>query len=266
MAGQGMGNPATGLNVRIKITLAYDGGKYCGWQLQKDRPTIQGFIEDALEKICSKQVRVHGSGRTDSGVHALGQVAHFDPPENRVRLPWQKALNALLPDSIRVIRSAATDQNFHARFSALSKTYSYTLWTGPDFVYPQRRHYVWKTGPLDPGAISLAAKSLVGLHDFRSFMNTGTFVSSTWREIKEISFGTGLYPQELVIRVRAEGFLKQMARNIVGALVLTGRKKYPPHYLEQILSGGKRALAPATAPARGLCLESVEYPDQCGAH
>ncbi len=246
--------------------MAYDGSKYCGWQLQKDRPTIQGSIEEALKKICSRPVRVHGSGRTDSGVHALGQVAHFDPPESKNGLPWHKALNSLLPGSIRVIRSLALDQDFHARFSAVSKTYSYTIWTEPDFVFPQRKNYVWQAGPLGLKAMKDASLSLLGKHDFRAFMNTGTMVSSTWREIKQISFDSGLYPQELVIRVRADGFLKQMVRNIVGALVVIGRKKYPDNYLEQILFARNRILAPATAPARGLCLEQVEYPERTGVH
>ncbi len=252
--------------MRIKLTLAYDGTGYEGWQLQKAGPTIQGFIEDAIKTICGLRIRVHGSGRTDSGVHALGQVAHFDTSDHKAPLPWQKALNSILPDSIRVIRSQTVNQDFHARFSAISKTYSYTLWTEPDFVFPQRRNYVWKTGPLDLEAMKNASDFLLGIQDFRAFMNSGTIVRSTLREVKSISFDSGLYPQELAIRITADGFLKQMVRNIAGALVIIGRKKYPPDHLKQVLSSGNRTLAPATAPARGLCLECVRYPGKHGAH
>lgn len=249
-------------DARIKITLAYDGGKYHGWQLQKDRPTIQGFIEEALKRICAQPVRVHGSGRTDAGAHATGQVAHFDPPDNKAGIPWQKALNAILPPSIRVIRSMAPGPEFHARYSAISKTYSYSLWTDPDFVLPQRRNYVWKTGPLNLRAMKEASCCLLGRHDFRAFMNTGTPVTSTLRQVTRVSFDPGFYPQELVFRITADGFLKQMVRNIVGALVIAGGRKYPGDYLEQILSAKKRCLAPATSPARGLCLENVQYSDE----
>lgn len=248
--------------MRIKLTLAYDGTNYHGWQLQKNQPTIQGIVENNLAQICSRPVRIHGSGRTDAGVHALGQTAHFDPPTNQAELPWQKALNSLLPESIRIIQARLMDNDFHARFSALSKTYSYSLWTEPDFVLPQRRNYVWKTGPLDMDALKHASASLLGTHDFRTFMNKGTKVNTTWRKITNISFYPGLYPQELVVKITADGFLKQMVRNIVGALVLIGRKKYSRDYILQILKTKNRDKAPATAPARGLCLESVEYLQQ----
>lgn len=252
--------------MRIKLTLAYDGGDYHGWQVQKDRPTIQGVMEDALKKICSIPVRVHGSGRTDAGVHASGQVAHFDVPEGKTGIPWQQALNSILPESVRVIRSMAVNKDFHSRFSVISKTYSYTFWTESDFVLPQRRNYVWKTGPLDVDSMRGASLFLLGKKDFRALMNTGTRVRSTWREVKGISFASGLYPQELVFTITADGFLKQMVRNIVGVLVVIGLNKYPSTFLEQTLSAGKRGLAPATSPARGLCLEYVEYPDQYSAH
>ncbi|MFP4083359.1 MAG: tRNA pseudouridine(38-40) synthase TruA [Desulfonatronovibrio sp.] len=252
--------------MRVKLTLAYDGTGYHGWQLQKNQQTIQGIVEKSLARICSRAVRVHGSGRTDAGVHALGQTAHFDPPGNLAGLPWQKALNSLLPESIRIIEARSVNDNFHARYSAISKTYSYSLWTEQDFVLPQRRYYVWKTGPLNLQALEDASASLAGTHDFKAFMNKGTKVHTTWRRINDISFHPGLYPQELVIKITADGFLKQMVRNIVGALVIVGRGKYQRDYLLRILDTQDRNKAPATAPARGLCLENVEYPLQHSAH
>jgi tRNA pseudouridine38-40 synthase len=263
VAGQRMERqPRTWENMRIKLTLAYDGSEYKGWQLQKNDPTIQGFVEDAIGKICGFRVPVHGSGRTDSGVHALGQTAHFDPPGDKVSLPWQRALNSILPDSIRVVRSQTVSPDFHARFSAVSKTYSYTLWTESDFIFPQRKNFVWQTGRLNLEAMKKASDFILGTRDFRAFMNSGTTVENTIRQVRTISFDSGFYPQELVIRVSADGFLKQMVRNIIGALVVIGRKKYPPDHLRQVLFSGHRILAPATAPARGLCLECVRYPGE----
>lgn len=252
--------------VRVKLTLAYDGSGFHGWQLQPDAPTVQGCIEKALERICSRPVRIHGSGRTDAGVHALGQVAHFDQPENKASVPWQKALNAILPDSIRVTRSLILGPDFHARFSAVSKTYCYNLWLEPDYVFPQRRNFVWKTGPLDLESMKKGSDLLVGKHDFRAFMNSGTEVRSTQRKVTGISFIQGLYPQELAVRITADGFLKQMARNIIGALVSVGRHKNHWTKLSRFLSDKTRPLTPATAPARGLCLEKVEYPEKYRAH
>lgn len=246
--------------MRVKLTLAYDGTDFHGWQLQKNSNTIQGVMEQTLEKICSVPIRIHGSGRTDAGTHALGQVAHFDPPPGRSDIPWQKALNSILPTSIRVIKANKTDKDFHARFSCMAKTYSYTLWTESDFLYPQRRNFVWQTGRIDLHLMEQATKHLLGKQDFKSFMNKGTAVNSTYREIFSCSFGPGLYPQELVFKVKADGFLKQMVRNIMGALADIGRKKYPPDYLAWLIRLKKRENAPATAPAKGLCLEKVEYP------
>ncbi|WP_035243854.1 tRNA pseudouridine(38-40) synthase TruA [Desulfonatronovibrio hydrogenovorans] len=246
--------------MRIKLVLAYEGTRYHGWQLQKDTMTIQEVVEQALAKICDHKIRVHGSGRTDAGTHALGQVAHFDPPDSKAHIPWQRALNSVLPESVRVVKSCQVDREFHARFSALSKTYSYTLWTEQDFVYPHRRRYVWKTGPLDMEAMTLACRHITGIHDFKSFMNAGTPVANTRRRVFSAGLCEGFHPCELVFMIKADGFLKQMVRNIVGSLVAIGRGKFPPEHMAEILDFRNRSLAPPTAPARGLCLERVEYP------
>lgn len=247
--------------MRVRITIAYDGTRYHGWQVQPGRPTIQGCLEQALEKICSSRTGVHGSGRTDAGVHATGQTAHFDPPEKTLGLPWQKALNSILPSSIRIVRAQAAPEHFHARFSAQSKTYSYTFWTENNFVLPQRRNYVWKTGSLDLDIMQKALQHLLGRRDFACFMNTGTPVSSTVRNIIRARFSQGLYPQERVLWITADGFLKQMVRNIAGTLVCAGRGKLKPAEIEHLIFMKDRSLTPATAPAQGLCLERVNYPD-----
>ncbi|NCC24830.1 MAG: tRNA pseudouridine(38-40) synthase TruA [Deltaproteobacteria bacterium] len=246
---------------RIKIVLAYVGTGFNGWQIQAGGRTVQGVVETCLARLCADRIRVHGSGRTDSGVHALGQVAHFDPPAERFHIPWQRALNSVLPPDISVIHSETVNDSFHARFSATAKEYSYTLWLEPDFVLPQRMPFVWAVGPLDVNAMDAASKYLIGEHDFSAFQNVGTTVSSTHRTIHALDIDTGPSDRELVLRFRADGFLKQMVRNLVGLLHDVGRGRTNLDRARSILKSGDRALGPATAPARGLCLERVFYPE-----
>ena len=244
---------------RIKLTLAYIGTNFCGWQVQKNSPTIQGALEEAIARICQQPIRVHGSGRTDAGVHALGQVAHFDVPDDKAHIPWQKALNSLLPEDISVLKVEFVSDDFHARYSARSKTYTYTFWTEKKYVLPWRKDYVWPVGHLDLDLIKKASNYLLGEHDFKSFMNVGTPVQNTVRTIYKIDFKAGFYPQELIMSVQANGFLKQMVRNIAGLIKCIGKKKFHLQEIKNILHKKDRTLAPATAPARGLCLEKVEY-------
>ncbi len=250
--------------IRLKLILAYQGTEFCGWQLQPAASgrTVQGCLEAALEKLCGRPVRVHGSGRTDAGVHALGQVAHADVPQTRANIPWRAALNATLPPDIAVLDATFVDEDFHSRFSALAKTYSYALWHEPGFLLPQRRAFVWdvgRHGPPDPVLMDEAAALLAGTHDFAAFQNTGTPVSHTVRTIHEISRHQGVTPHETVWRFRADGFLKQMVRNLMGCLVAAGRGKVSALNIRSLLTERRRSLAPATAPASGLCLEHVEY-------
>lgn len=245
--------------IRLKLTLAYDGTFFKGWQLQKEDSTIQGVLEAAVARIIGRQARVQGAGRTDSGVHALGQVAHVDIPAAKAHVPWQRALNCLLPDSVSVVAVEPVSRDFHARFGAVSKTYAYTLWTTRAFVYPQRRKYVWDCGPLDLDALDAALPHFLGTHDFRAFMNVGTPVRHTVRTVTRLERCPGLCGHEQVLRIEADGFLKQMVRNITGCLVEVGRGKVPPETVRTILDERDRTLAPATAPARGLCLERVVY-------
>lgn len=244
---------------RIKLTLAYIGTNFCGWQVQKNGPTIQGTLEEAITKICQQFIRVHGSGRTDAGVHALGQVAHFDIPSDKASIPWQKALNSLLPKDISVLKAEFVSENFHARYSAKSKTYTYTFWTEKKYVLPWRKDYVWPVGPLDMDLLKKASAYLLGEHDFKSFMNVGTPVKNTVRNVYMLEFRPGFYPQELVMSIRANGFLKQMVRNIAGLIKCIGKKELPLQKVKDIIHKKDRTLAPATAPAQGLCLEQVEY-------
>ncbi len=246
---------------RIRLTLAYDGTEYCGWQFQPRDRTVQGEIEKALGKIFEMSSRVHGSGRTDTGVHAMGQVCHFDCPDERVGVLWQRALNSLLPPDVRVLDYALVPDEFHSRYSARAKTYEYTLWHQQDFCLPHRRYYTWKCGPVDFSRMEAAAEVLMGEHDFAAFQNVGTPVKSTVRTLTDISRHPGPTEFETVWRFTATGFLKQMVRNLMGCMVACGRGKLTPEEVAAILDSADRTRAPATAPPHGLSLVSVEYPD-----
>lgn len=244
---------------RIRLTLAYDGTDFSGWQLQPRDRTVQGELETALGEILGTPPRVHGSGRTDSGVHAMGQIAHFDSPPERTGMPWQRALNSLLPKDVRVLEAAVVDDEFHARYSAKSKTYEYILWHTREFCLPQRRRFVWACGPVDFAAMDEAAHALTGEHDFAAFQNVGTPVKSTVRTITKLSRSRGINEHETVWRFSADGFLKQMVRNIMGCLVACGRGRISPDDVRRILDSADRSQAPATAPPQGLSLISVDY-------
>jgi len=249
---------------RLKLTLAYKGTRFAGWQLQQrpgaDAPrTVQGCVEEALARIVGSHCRVHGAGRTDAGVHALGQVAHVDVPEARADITWQPALNHHFPGDLAVVRVEHVPGDFHARFDAREKTYAYTLWLERGYVLPQRSHYVWPVGPLDLAAMAQAAEVFEGEHDFAGFQNTGSEVASTVRTLLSVRQHPHETFPELTLRFTATGFLKQMVRNLTGCLVAVGQGRLQPEDVEQLLQGRDRTQAPATAPARGLTLERVCY-------
>lgn len=253
---------------RVRLTLAYDGTRFHGWQIQDvpgEKPrTVQGVVEKALARITGETPRIHGAGRTDAGVHALDQNAHFDAPESMAELPWQKALNALLPKDVRVMGADTVDAGFHSRFNAISKTYAYSFWLDSRYVLPQRRHFTWHPGPLDESAMLEAAELIIGSHDFAGFQNTGTEVGSTVRTVSELAPGAvedlDATRMEMVWRISADGFLKQMARNIFGLLAAVGRGRLEPSDAAEILDSRDRTRVHyATAPARGLTLAKVRY-------
>lgn len=249
---------------RLKLTLAYVGTSFDGWQSQPGGNTVQDTLEAALARIANEPVRCMGSGRTDAGVHALGQAAHCDVPASRQDVDWRKALNSLLPPTVRVLEARPVPDTFHAQFCALGKTYAYSLWPARGFCLPQRLPYVWQCGPLDLAHVRAAADELAGRHDFASFMNVGTPVAHTVRTLSPIEIAEpppaapGL-PGEVVLRFTADGFLKQMVRNLVGCLVLAGKGKLSPEDVRMIRMAQNRARAPETAPPQGLCLERVDY-------
>jgi tRNA pseudouridine38-40 synthase len=274
-----------------RLTLAYDGTDFRGWQVQPGERTIQGELQAALGRVCGESPLPQGSGRTDAGVHALGQVASFAlaapiPPEN-----LQRALNRTLPPAIRILEAKTVRSNFHARHSAVAKTYVYRLFRGaicPPFLSPYVYACSW---PMDVAALQKSARLFVGRHDFLSFAATDpdlanrgldenaeqeqrpiprpgfqteppvlptirTIFSSAW-EARPSPDG-----ELLVYRIRGSGFLHHMVRNLVGTMLDVGRGRLSADAIPGILAARSRAAAGPTAPARGLFLHSVEYDEQ----
>lgn len=250
-----------------KLTLAYDGTDFHGWQVQPGRGTIQGELADAIDRITGERVLPQGSGRTDAGVHARAQVASCElaaaiPPEN-----LHRALNRTLPAAIRVLSAEHAAPEFHARYSVVAKSYEYRLYRGeicPPWI---ARHVYALHWPLDVKKMQQAAALVIGEHDFTSFAatdpdlatrqsgadgapnNIRTIFSSTWTEEEDL----------LIYKVRGNGFLHHMVRNLVGTFLDAGRSHIAPEDITTILQRKSRSAAGATAPARGLWLDRVEY-------
>jgi len=280
-----------------KLTLAYDGTDFSGWQIQPGEPTVQGELQAALGRVTGESPLPQGSGRTDAGVHALGQVASFElqaniPPEN-----LQRALNRTLPEAIRILESRTTPSTFHARHSAVSKTYEYRVFRGavcPPFLARYVHACAW---PMDAGALERSARMFEGQHDFLSFAATDPDLASREASLNPESErapegpmasaleSTGLDPiakqgairtiysskwerrqsengDLLIYRVRGNGFLHHMVRNLVGTMLDVGRGYMDIERIPAILAARSRAAAGPTAPAQGLFLYSVEYDEQ----
>lgn len=255
---------------RLRLTLAYAGTKYNGWQRQVldtgELPTVQGIVEKEISRICKTKIHLQGSGRTDSGVHADCQVAHCDIPEERTKLNWQLALNTALPNDIRVKDFALVDDNFHALFDVEKKAYTYSLWLNKDYVPPKLFPYTWACGELDLTAMDAAIPYLLGEHDFSFAQNQGTKLHSTVRtlyEIKRTNYEEQIVsnPQnfELQITFIANGFLKQMVRNLVGLLVACGKGKVDVQTIPELIASKDRKKSPQTAPPQGLTMSQIWY-------
>ena len=252
----------------LKLTVAYDGTEYVGWQRQAAGASIQGCLEAALRDIEGAPVSVLGAGRTDAGVHALGQVAGVRLEAGIAPGALARALNARLPADIRVVASEAVPDTFHARFDAVAKSYRYRLAHGP-VMSPFLRRYAWHVRePLDVEAMTEAGRMLVGEHDFAAFQAAGGSVRTTVRTVFGLTVrraspaSTGADAggaDTTVIEVRGSGFLRHMVRTIAGTLVDVGRGRRGPGEVERALLAADRAAAGPTAPPRGLFLLGVEY-------
>lgn len=239
----------------LKIT--YDGTTFCGWQIQPNGPSIQAHLQEALCVFLKHPTWIVGAGRTDAGVHALAQIAHFETPQILDPLRAIRALNHLLPPSIRVKALVAVDESFHARFSAVGKEYHYHLWTqeGIDpFVRPYRTYF---RRPFSLPLLKEAAKHFQGKRDFSTFTNLGTPVKSTVRTIHRLD----IVPQDGGLRLEFEGdgFLYKMVRNIVGTLLEIATEKRSIHTLPSLFEKRDRRLGGIAAPASGLFLVRVIY-------
>ncbi len=243
--------------MRVKLTISYDGTELCGWQVQKNGVSAQGLIEDAIFKATGERVRVTGSGRTDAGVHAAGQVAHFDTSSSVPAERFYMAINAYLPPSVRVLKSEAAAENFHACNSAKKKTYVYSLYVS-DVEKPLKERYAVRVDDgIDIEKMRAAAEEFVGEHDFAAYKASGSAAKTTIRTIYALSVES--FGEDIKITVCGNGFLYNMVRIVTGTLVAVGRGEIPAEDIKRSLVSGARPKNVKTFPAKGLCLISAEY-------
>jgi len=246
---------------KYKLTIAYDGTAYEGWQVQKIGTGVQQLVETALAKLFPSTPRLHSSSRTDTGVHALGMVAHFEVPRAEARMTARKlilALNAHLPEDIRIVSAAKAAKDFHARFDAAGKQYRYFVWNH-SAMNPLLRQSAWHVPrKLDLKLMRAAAKLFVGKHDFQSFTaNPGYERNSTVRNLTRCDVKKS--GSQFTVIIEGDGFLYKMCRGIVGTLVQAGLGKFPPEEIDVMLAKADRRVAGMTAPAHGLVLWKVFY-------
>ncbi len=245
----------------LRLTLAYDGTDYAGWQVQPDQPTVQGVIERALKKITGSPARILASGRTDAGVHALGQVASFRSETGLATDVLKRALNGELPHDVAVLDVDEAPESFHPIRDATAKRYRYSIHDGPVRDVFGRR-YCWQyRRRLDVDSMQRAAGILLGTHDFAAFETSGAPRQSTVRTVFDISVarGRGGDPHTFCLEIEADGFLYNMVRTIVGTLVEVGRGARPEAWLGEVLESTDRRQAGPTAPPQGLFLVFVTY-------
>ena len=251
-------------NHRIVLGIEYDGSLYCGWQKQKSpqQETVQQYLETALGKIADREVVVSCAGRTDAGVHATNQVVHFDAEIDRGEKAWTQGVNSLLPRTIRVVWSRTQQDDFHARFSALSRRYLYLMYSRdiPSAMLHGRASYLRRD--LDEDSMRLAAQHFLGEQDFTSFRAAGCQSKTPMRNVMHANiYRRGGF---LIFDVKANAFLQHMVRNMVGSLLQVGRGEKDPVWIAELLSLRDRTQAAPTASPDGLYLAAVEYPESCG--
>jgi tRNA pseudouridine38-40 synthase len=250
----------------IKLTISYDGGSFHGWQFQPGLGTIQGALNEAARKITQEGIIVHGASRTDAGVHALAQVAHFKTQSALSPTEFQRALNALLPPAIRIVAAEEVGHDFHARWLALAKTYRYRLYRGrvlPPFEYGRVLHYPW---PLDEDRMAQAAQLFEGEHDFGSFAASAGSEDddrdrNSVRMILSSKVAREADRDETDYVVRGRSFLRYMVRKMVGTLIEVGKGRLAPGDILQLFELRERSRSGPTVPPEGLYLVSLEYPD-----
>ena len=245
---------------RIALRIGYDGTGYAGWQTQDNAVAVQQVVEQALAKLSGGRVPLTGASRTDAGVHAMGQIAHFD---TETRIPAEKfsfALNTMLPPDIRIAESYAVPEDFHARFSTAGKVYAYTIVNAPHASAMLGRFSAHCPVPLDVEKMHAAVQDIVGAHDFSAFMASGGTSKTFVREMKAAQVCRA--GDQICFMVWGTGFLYNMVRIIAGTLMLIGQDKLPADALARAIASGNRLDLGFTAPAQGLTLMRVLYPGQ----
>ena len=248
--------------MRYAIGIEYDGSAFLGWQIQRQEPTVQGVLEHALAKVADHKVRITACGRTDSGVHALCQVAHFDSPSERSERSWVLGLNSHLPDGVSVLWIRPVDEDFHARFSAFARSYRYRIlnrWIRPAIEHGRAS---WVRQALDADAMHEAAQHLLGEHDFSSFRASNCQATHPVREIHAISVERRV--DVVTLEVTANAFLYHMVRNIAGSLIRVGKGEAPPGWLREVLAAKDRNQAAPTAQPDGLYFLGARFPQHYG--
>ncbi|HXN21590.1 MAG TPA: tRNA pseudouridine(38-40) synthase TruA [Candidatus Dormibacteraeota bacterium] len=251
----------------IKFTIAYDGTDFHGWQIQPGQGTIQGALTDILSKLTQEHIIVHGAGRTDAGVHALGQVANFKTQSQMTAAEFQRACNALIAQDIRVVTAEEVGSDFHSRWCAIAKTYRYRIYRAPVVPPFEWRYVLAYPYPLDEAAMREAAQQFVGTHDFGWFAaSSGSDEEdrerTTVREIFSAGIVQSMDGQELRFEVRGRSFLRFMVRKMVGTLLDVGRGRLQPAEISRLYELGDLPQSGQTAPPQGLCMVSVEYAEQ----
>ena len=249
---------------RYRLTVAYDGSNYHGWQEQSNGITIESVLNETLSRILKEEIHVIGASRTDAGVHAYGNIAVFD---SETRIPADKicyAINPHLPADIRIMRSEEVDADFHPRYRDSRKTYEYHIYNSR-IPFPTNRLYSHQViMPLDVEAMQEAGKYIVGSHDFKAFCAAKAQVKTTVRTVNAVRVKKSPMSDEIIIEVQGEGFLYNMVRIIGGTLIKVGLHAYPAEHVKEIIESLDRSQAGETLPARGLFLQKIEYVDFSG--
>ena len=244
--------------MRIAMGVEYDGNAYNGWQKQNVGIGIQTIVEQSISEVANSKTEIVCAGRTDAGVHARGQIIHFDTDSERTNYEWQTGVNSHLPDDININFVNEMTEDFHARFSATNRTYRYFIFNGKNRSSLLRDRFWWIRETLDESLMQEGAKLLVGEHDFSSFRASSCQASSPIRTVKNLEVQRN--NQFLIISIKANAFLQKMARNIVGSLVHIGLGEKTNDWLIDVLEARDRKRAGITAPSHGLCLIEVDYP------
>jgi tRNA pseudouridine38-40 synthase len=247
------------MSPRLKLTVAYDGAAFAGWQSQAHRKTVQDELERAFQKISGQRVRVHGAGRTDAGVHALAQCAHVDLADRRLSIErWRNALNAVLPAAVRILRCQYVSQKYHARFSATGKLYRYRIWAAP-ILPPLELGRAWHiSSPMDVDLLKAAGQKFIGTHDFTAFAaNRGKKNNDTIRTIRSVRIRRS--GPHLTIDIAGDGFLYKMVRLMVGAMTHVALGKMDVSEVAARLKSGHADGSRFVAPAEGLYLVKIWY-------